>query len=407
MQAPAHSHPLDDPSGEDHPHGLAHDLRALAEQQQRAAARARGRGRRQLLGLLAGSAGMAALAPAARAASVCAIVPSETNGPYPGDGSNTLNGSVVNALALSGIVRSDIRTSIAGASGTAAGVPLTVTMTLVNADCVPLAGYAVYIWHCTADGNYSMYSSGVTNQNYLRGVQQTDANGQVTFTTIFPGCYSGRMPHIHFEVYPSLAKATTLANVSRISQFTFPMDTLNTLYTASGYSASVANLRQISYATDNVFSDGYATQLATMSGSNAAGYTASIQVAINAQATSTPTTTPFGASMTASGSNTSLSLTGKLTVATADVGTTGSIYVALLAGSTLYFHNGSTWLAANGANGFPAFYTGTLAATHTLAVLASTNISSICGLPIFIGYGASAADMVSKGQYKLVYTLCQ
>jgi protocatechuate 3,4-dioxygenase beta subunit len=382
----------------DHPHGLEHDLLALqtllAKHRRKKQA-----SRRRLLGWL----GAAALAPAARAATVCAIVPSETNGPYPGDGSNTLNGSVVNALLLSGIVRSDIRASIAGASGTASGVPLTITLTLVNADCQPLAGYAIYIWHCTADGNYSLYSSGVTNQNYLRGVQQTDANGQVSFTTIFPGCYSGRMPHVHFEIYPSLAKATSMANVVRTSQFTFPMDTLNTVYTASGYSASVSNLAQISYASDLVFSDGYNLQLASMSGNNSGGYTATLQVAVNAQVTSTA----FNASMTASGDNSKLTLTGNLIVASADVGTTGSIYVALLAGSTLFFHNGSSWVASTGANGYPAYYTGTLAATHTLNVLAQTNISSICGLPIFIGYGASATAMLAKSQYKLVYTLCQ
>jgi hypothetical protein len=246
-------------------------------------------------------------------------------------------------------------------------------------------------------------SSGVTGQNYLRGVQQTDANGQVSFTTIFPGCYSGRMPHVHFEVYPSLARTTSAANIVRTSQFTFPMDTLNTVYAASGYSASVTNLKQISYATDNVFSDGTSLQMASVSGSNAAGYTAALQVAINAAVTSTA----FAASMTASGSSSNLSLTGKLTVATADVGTTGSIYVALLAGGLLYFNNGSAWVAANAGNGFPAFYTGALAATHSLVVLNDINVSSICGLPVYIGYGASVADMVAKGQYKQVYSLCQ
>ena len=67
----------------------------------------------------------------------------------------------------------------------------------------------MYLWHCTADGNYSLYSSGITNQNYLRGVQVSDASGLVSFTSIFPGCYSGRWPHIHFEVYRSLALATS------------------------------------------------------------------------------------------------------------------------------------------------------------------------------------------------------
>lgn len=73
----------------------------------------------------------------------------------------------------------------------------------------PLAGYAIYLWHCNRDGGYSMYSSGITAENYLRGVQVTDSNGEVTFSTIFPGCYSGRWPHIHFEVYASLDAATT------------------------------------------------------------------------------------------------------------------------------------------------------------------------------------------------------
>jgi protocatechuate 3,4-dioxygenase beta subunit len=41
----------------------------------------------------------------------------------------------------------------------------------------------------------------VTTESYLRGVQVTDSNGQVTFTTIYPACYSGRWPHIHFEVF--------------------------------------------------------------------------------------------------------------------------------------------------------------------------------------------------------------
>src|SRR4029453_1536909 len=125
-------------------------------------------------------------------------------GPLPGDGSNGPN-----ALTQSGVVRSDIRSSFAGLSGTADGIPLTIMLTIVSAStCAPLPGYAVYVWHCSREGLYSLYSPGVTDQNYLRGVQETDANGQVTFTSIFPACYSGRWPHIHFEVYPSLAAAT-------------------------------------------------------------------------------------------------------------------------------------------------------------------------------------------------------
>ena len=214
----------------------------------------------------------------------CSVIPEETAGPYPGDGSNTANGQIANALTLSGIVRSDITGSIAGASGVATGLPLTLTLTVVNTRnaCAPLAGYAVYLWHCDQAGRYSMYSSGVTDENYLRGVQETDASGQVVFQTIVPGCYDGRMPHMHFEIYPSLARATSAANKLKTSQLTFPLDILNSVYATSGYGSSASNLARISYATDNVFSDGTSLQMSSMSGNVSAGYAASLQVAIDA-----------------------------------------------------------------------------------------------------------------------------
>ncbi|WP_020652087.1 dioxygenase family protein [Massilia niastensis] len=213
----------------------------------------------------------------------CAVIPEETGGPYPGDGSNRNANGVANALILSGIVRSDIRTSVAGASGTAPGVPLTIRLQLVNvvSDCAPATGAAVYLWHCTREGGYSMYSSGITNENYLRGVQEADSQGLVTFTTIFPGCYDGRMPHVHFEVYPTLAKANSASNRIKTSQFTFPMASLNEAYTASGYGTSASNLARISYATDNVFSDGTALQMASVTGNASQGYVATITVGVS------------------------------------------------------------------------------------------------------------------------------
>ena len=81
-------------------------------------------------------------------------------------------------------------------------MPLTLKLQLVNntaAGCASLAGYAIYLWHCDREGRYSMYSSGVTDQNYLRGPQDTGSDGVATFGSIFPGCYDGRMPHVHFE----------------------------------------------------------------------------------------------------------------------------------------------------------------------------------------------------------------
>jgi protocatechuate 3,4-dioxygenase beta subunit len=219
----------------------------------------------------------------ATASSACAVIPEETGGPYPADGTNSAAGGVANALILSGIVRSDIRASVAGASGVAQGVPLTIRLKIVNvgASCVGVAGATVYLWHCDRDGNYSMYASGITGENYLRGVQAADADGNVAFTTIFPGCYAGRMPHVHFEVYPTMARSTVAANRIKTSQFTFPATASAEAYTATGYASSVRNLAGISLATDNVFSDGATLQTAAMTGTAATGFVATLQVGVS------------------------------------------------------------------------------------------------------------------------------
>ncbi|MBX7101840.1 MAG: intradiol ring-cleavage dioxygenase [Myxococcaceae bacterium] len=256
---------------DDHRHdaGLQADLRQLV----------RLASRRELLRYAAGAGVLSLLGCGTGTQSGgCQVVPEETQGPYPGDGSNGPN-----ALGLSGIVRSDIRSSLGGLSGTAAGVPLTITLDLVNvnASCgSPLAGYAVYLWHCDRDGKYSMYD--LTSQNYLRGVQESDANGRLSFTTIFPGCYSGRMPHAHFEVYPSAAKATSSANKVKTSQLAFPTDVCDAVYATAGYEQSVSNFKKTSFSQDMVFSDGTALQLTSVSGSVADGYTATLQVALSA-----------------------------------------------------------------------------------------------------------------------------
>jgi protocatechuate 3,4-dioxygenase beta subunit len=214
----------------------------------------------------------------------CSVIPEETGGPYPGDGTNSNASGIVNVLTQSGLVRNDIRSSFNGPTGTAAGIPLTIKLNIINANngCVAAGNFAVYLWHCDRDGRYSLYSSGVTDQNYLRGVQEADADGNLSFTTIFPGCYDGRMPHVHFEVYRSLAQSTSAGNRIKTSQFTFPMATLNEVYATTGYSSSATNLTHISYATDNIFSDGYALQLGAMSGNVTDGYVVTLTVAIAA-----------------------------------------------------------------------------------------------------------------------------
>lgn len=214
----------------------------------------------------------------------CSVIPEETGGPYPADGTNSNASGVVNVLTQSGVVRSDIRSSFNGATGTAAGVPLTIKLQIVNVSgsCATLEGFAVYLWHCDRDGNYSLYSSGVTTQNYLRGVQVSDSSGNVSFTSIYPGCYSGRVPHVHFEVYRTLTAATSASNRLKTSQFAFPDAASNAVYATAGYSASVRNMAQISLATDNVFSDGATLQMVTITGNVTDGYVATLTVGVAA-----------------------------------------------------------------------------------------------------------------------------
>jgi protocatechuate 3,4-dioxygenase beta subunit len=207
----------------------------------------------------------------------CSEIPEETAGPYPGDGSNGPN-----ILAESGIVRSDIRSSFGSASGVAKGVPLTINLTVHDSSsgCAALSGAAVYLWHCNIDGAYSLYSQEIANENYLRGVQETNSKGAVTFKSIFPAAYAGRWPHIHFEVYPSLAEATDSGNKIATSQLALPADVCGQAYATDGYSQSVRNLAQTSLDSDNVFRDGYETQLATVTGNVSPGFVANLAVPV-------------------------------------------------------------------------------------------------------------------------------
>ncbi len=217
--------------------------------------------------------------------SSCTVPATETNGPYPADGTNTAPGLTSNALTYSGVTRSDIRSSFAGSSTTvAAGIVVDITLTLVDANngCTPLVGYAVYVWHCDKDGKYSLYD--LPNESYLRGVQVTDANGQVKFKTIFPGCYSGRYPHIHFEVFSSAANATGGRYARLISQFAMPATQCAQVYATSAYASSLTNYNRVTIATDNVFSDNTTAQMTVMtlvmSGDVSAGYTATSTIGI-------------------------------------------------------------------------------------------------------------------------------
>ena len=240
--------------------------------------------RRRALGAL--GLGVAALGLAAcgsstsgSTASASGEIPNETDGPYPGDGSNGPD-----VLEQSGVIRRDIRSSFGGASGTAEGVPMTLEMTvkdLANGGAA-FAGVAVYVWHCSREGGYSMYSDGVTEENFLRGVQIADAEGKVSFTSIFPACYSGRWPHIHFEVYPDPASIADDSLVIATSQLALPQDVCEAVYEQPGYEASVGNMAEVSLANDHEFGeDDGVSQLATATGDVTTGYTVSLTVKVD------------------------------------------------------------------------------------------------------------------------------
>ncbi|MFI5937407.1 intradiol ring-cleavage dioxygenase [Actinoplanes sp. NPDC051494] len=253
-----------------HDKGLQFDLRTMS--------------RRRMLTAL-GTAGVLTavggriLTDADPAVAACAAeVESETAGPYPADGSN---GPQIRTVA--GVVRSDIRSSFGGPTGVAGGIGLNFSLTVLKLNCAPLVGAAVYAWHCDREGRYSMYSSGVTGQNYLRGIQATDATGRVSFTSIYPGCYAGRWPHIHFEVFSSLAAATGGSGpIVKTSQIALPKDVSSAVYATTGYSRSVTNLSRITLAGDMVFGDDLAArEMATVTGSVSSGYSAALTITVN------------------------------------------------------------------------------------------------------------------------------
>jgi protocatechuate 3,4-dioxygenase beta subunit len=233
-----------------------------------------------------GSSSSSTSTASAAATTATSEIPDETAGPYPGDGSNGPD-----VLEQSGVVRSDIRSSFGESSGTADGVPMDLELVIqdVANGGAPFAGVAVYVWQCDREARYSMYSEGAQDQNYLRGVQIADADGRVRFTSIFPACYSGRWPHIHFEVYPDRSSITDAANVIATSQVALPEETCDAVYAQEGYETSVQNLAQVSLDSDNVFGDdGGASQLATVSGDVSGGLSVSLVVGVDT------TTTPSG-----------------------------------------------------------------------------------------------------------------
>lgn len=145
----------------------------------------------------------------------CAVSPVETAGPFP-------------IKTPADWIRENI-------IGDRTGIPLMMQFVIQNTndDCNPLPGALVDLWHCDAKGNYSEYSGQLdgdfTSEHFLRGRQTTDANGNASFISIYPGWYPGRAPHLHVEVKDSDG------NSLLITQVAFPEDISTEVYASQEY----------------------------------------------------------------------------------------------------------------------------------------------------------------------------
>ena len=194
----------------------------------------------------------------------CAVTNSETEGPFP-------------TKSPSSLVQSNI-------IGDSTGVPFEINIMHqnVNNNCSALQGVIVDIWHCDKDGNYSEYggtqmqTTNYTSYHFLRGRQTTDANGKVSYTSIFPGWYDGRATHIHVHVYNTVG--TTLL----ITQIAFPEGSgtaVELVNASSGY----RGMSGYTYnSNDNVFSDGTSNEMSAITGSVSAGFVLSHTIKVKA-----------------------------------------------------------------------------------------------------------------------------
>ena len=206
-------------------------------------------------------------------------IPEETAGPFPGDGSNGPNVLTESGHRPAGH-HHQLRLGDRRGRGRAADAAVPGLRPVGRRRDRRCPGAALYAWHCDREGSYSMYDGDAVDENYLRGVQEADEDGWLSFTTIFPGCYAGRWPHVHFEVYESVETATSASNKQRTSQLAFPQDVCEEVYATEGYEQSVTNLAGVSLDTDGIFSDGHSLQLARVTGSVEEGYVATLNVPI-------------------------------------------------------------------------------------------------------------------------------
>jgi protocatechuate 3,4-dioxygenase beta subunit len=217
----------------------------------------------------------------------CSVVPTETEGPFP----------LRAAMSTETLVRADITEG-------RPGVPLALRIRLVDVNnrCQPIAGAWVYVWHCDRDGRYSGYegmggpggpggpgrpgapapaaSAGQPDATWLRGIQRSDADGVVTFQTLFPGWYEGRITHIHCMVFLPGQRLTSSSPSMATTQFAFPEAVMAAVYASPLYSRGPnTSVRHVE--DDGIFADGAAAEMLTLAGSVADGYVAGIVIGVD------------------------------------------------------------------------------------------------------------------------------
>jgi protocatechuate 3,4-dioxygenase beta subunit len=185
-----------------------------------------------------------------------------------------------------GLVRSDITSG-------EDGVPLTFTITVTDSEsCAPLVGAAVDVWHASALGVYSDESSEDTvGDTYLRGIQITDSEGKVTFTSIYPGWYSGRTNHIHARVYTGgtvsgASYSYSDATLIWTGQMFFDPSINTAVAAVTPYSSNTVS--RTTNAEDRVYTQQNGDEvLATTTGNTDDGYTSTVAYTVAAGSGST------------------------------------------------------------------------------------------------------------------------
>jgi protocatechuate 3,4-dioxygenase beta subunit len=334
--------------------------------------------------------------PSARAAELgCTLASQMTEGPY----------WVDEKLNRADITTNTTRSSVLNAT------PMTLDMQFYDSNgqacgSNPAKGVQVDIWHCDAAGEYSDASgngqSNTVGQTFLRGYQVTDASGRVSFKTIYPGWYSGRATHIHLRARIYSAAGNTTYNF--VSQLFFSDTFTDAIYTATPYNAR--GTRNTRNSNDSIYRSA-STPLELLLAQRSDG---SVQAELAIGLAGLPTEATFrsfSAVATNTGSASVPELRCDLVVASNDTGATGEIYVAAEIGDAVFFNNGSEWVAVSNPaiSGFPAFYRGTLGATHRLTLLSGVNTSAVGRARLYVGYGRDNQDMIANQRFDHIYTL--